>query len=852
MKNTFRLQFEQICKKSKDRCAIAYLKENDEIEKISYGAIYDYIKMLESKLQRIGVGKADRVAIITPHSPYGVIAGVALAYIGCTAVMIDASLPSVEIRRLLEEGDVTAVFADVNIKNQLGWETLGEYPVFDLNGEIPFALSANGLISTKGSKIEDQDEEIMAIIFSSGTTSRMKGICIPYQTIMGSIEMYRYLTGVKQGDKYLYVLPFNHIAGYCNALQYLVMGCELDMIENMDSVKLTRGFQIFQPHYFAMVPKVYEIIAEKILGEVRIRGKEKAFHIMLSCSRFLRKRLHINIGKMLFRSVRNQTFGKCMKGIGVGASMCKKETADFFLALGYDWANFYSSTETGVPAVATGVHDCYPDDTVGNIKQFREITVRLINQDKDGIGEITIKTPLRMKGYFRNEKLTKEVVDDEGYILTGDLGRINAKGYLQVVGRAKEVIILHNGKKVSPYDIEEMYGSQLGEQAEIVCCGVQNQRDGYDEIHIFVEQTKKVKQTIQTIKSISNKMPAIYKVEQVHVVSNFPKTAIGKIKRQELVKCVKGDEKARTLVSPEGLMAQDEIKELLCRLSGYASIEDTSWTLQGDLQMDSLKLFELAVEIEKKYGIDISNQFASIKTVGDIIKTVESGAGDEQRTDVDYNINDFPVKHTAQMNRQLNRYMKWSHRMWKFEVNGLQNIPAQGNYILAPNHESHLDGLWVLSCLQHSNMEYDKFCWMAKQEHLEADFSKKFMNMLGGIPVDRTGNTTRAVHRAIECIEKGYYFLIHPEGTRTRDGKMGDFKEGVALISHQTGAPIVPVRIDGARTIYPPDRKLPRVFNYKKMQRYCLKVTFCKPIEPSSDYEAVTNKLRESIKNCNK
>ena len=123
-----------------------------------------------------------------------------------------------------------------------------------------------------------------------------------------------------------------------------------------------------------------------------------------------------------------------------------------------------------------------------------------------------------MKGYFRNEKLTKEVIDDEGYILTGDLGWINAKGYLQVVGRAKEVIILHNGKKISPYDIEEMYESQLGEPAEIVCCGVQNQRDGYDEIHIFVEQTKKVKQTIQTIKSISNKMPTIYKVEQVHVV----------------------------------------------------------------------------------------------------------------------------------------------------------------------------------------------------------------------------------------------------------------------------------------------------------------------------------------------
>lgn len=851
MKNTFRLQFEQICKKSKDRCAIAYLRENDEIENISYGAIYDHIKMLESKLQRIGVGKADRVAIITPHSPHGVIAGVALAYIGCTAVMIDASLPSVEIRRLLEEGDVVAVFADVNVENQLGWETLGEYPVFDLNGEIPFVLSENGLMSSKRSKIDDQDEEIMAIIFSSGTTSRMKGICIPYQTVMESIKMYRHLTGVKQGDKYLYVLPFNHIAGYSGALQHLVMGCELDMIENMDSVKLTRGFQIFQPHYFAMVPKVYEIIAEKILGEVRIQGKEKAFHIMLSCSRFLRKRLHINIGKILFRSVRNQTFGKCMKGIGAGASMCKKETADFFLALGYDWANFYSSTETGVPAVATGVHDCYPDDTVGNIKQFQEITVRLINQDKDGIGEITIKTPLKMKGYFRNEKLTKEVIDDEGYILTGDLGWINAKGYLQVVGRAKEVIILHNGKKISPYDIEEMYESQLGEPAEIVCCGVQNQRDGYDEIHIFVEQTKKVKQTIQTIKSISNKMPTIYKVEQVHVVSNFPKTAIGKIKRQELAKCVKGDEKARTLVSPEGLMAQDEIKELLCRLSGYATIEDTSWTLQGDLQLDSLNLFELAVEIEKKYGIDISNQFAAIKTVGDIIKTEESGVGDEQRTDVDYNINDFPIKRSKKDYIRLHQWVRWMRCIYNIEVYGMENIPKNNSFIMASNHASYFDPLWILTALYRERGIDNVICLAAKHT-MEGVINKAFFRMIGGIPVNREGNTVPVLLRTEECMNDQKMLIIFPEGARSRDGSMLPFKEGCAQIAWKCKKSIVPISIKGGYEIFPRWRKLPRVFNYKKMQRYCLKVTFCKPIEPSSDYEAVTNKLRKSIKNCNK
>ena len=274
-KQIFRYWIRQVCEKRKDKVVFSYLKDDQTILSIYYASLFNYIKSIEENLNHVGGKKTNRVAIIAPNSPYAVMAGTALAYAGCKAVMIDASLPVEEIRRLLEESDVTAAFVDESLREKIGWEYLKKYPIFNLNGSEPFALSDKGLNKTKGSRICDQDEEVIAIIYSSGTTARMKGICITYQSIVYSVSIYQKLTGVKHGNRYLYVLPFNHIAGYSGALQHILLGCEMDMIDNMDSTKLANAFQVFQPHYFAIVPRVYEIMEEKIRSEVRTQGKEK-------------------------------------------------------------------------------------------------------------------------------------------------------------------------------------------------------------------------------------------------------------------------------------------------------------------------------------------------------------------------------------------------------------------------------------------------------------------------------------------------------------------------------------------------------------------------------------------------
>ena len=845
MQNTFRQQLDQICEKCKNHMAIGYLLKSDEIEYLAYGELLQKVQNLEQNLKQLGIKKTDRVAIITPHSPEGVIAGVTLAYMGCTAVMVDASLPVQEIQRLLTEGDVIAAFVDVNMQERLGWNLLEKYPIIDLNGKTEFALATNGNKKKRKCEVQDEDEEVIAIIFSSGTTSKMKGICITYKSILESIRMYRYLTGVKRGNRYLYVLPFNHIAGYSGALQHLLMGCELDMIEEMDSAKLSKGFHAFNPHYFAMVPKVYEIIVEKIIGEICKQGKEKVFRKLLTFSRFTRKKLHINLGKILFAPVRRQTFGKCMKGIGAGASPCKKETADFLLALGYDWANFYSSTETGVPAVATGVHDCYPDDTVGNIKQFADIDVCLINQDKEGMGEIAVRSPLGMKGYFRNEELTKQTISHDGYIMTGDLGRIDASGYLQVVGRAKEVIILRNGKKVSPYDIEQLYGKQLDKSVEFVCCGVQNERDGYDEIHVFLEEQSQVKLYEQAIKEISRHMPPLYKIEQVHVVSKFPKTSVGKVKRLELVQCVK--ESGERPKKEEYLSEEQSIKNILYQISGTDEIPDDKQTLREDLQLDSLQLFELAMEIQKRFGVDLISRFSTIETVEDVISAVESGQVSGQVTDAAYDIQDFPKEKTVKDCRRLYRWTRWMRHIYHIDVDGKENIPTQNSFIMVSNHASNFDPIWMLAAMNDTRRMDNTAC-LAARHTMEGFINNRLFRMLGGIPVNREGNTVPVLMRAKECLDQGKLLIIFPEGARSRDGSMLPFKEGCAQIAWKAKKVIVPVSIEGAYEIFPRWRKLPHIFNIKKGRRYRLKITFCKPVNPSKNYEQVMDKIRKEIK----
>lgn len=848
---------DQVFKKYSDKTAMDYLKDDGVIEAYSFSDIENIIYSVKETIYSCGLTAGDRVAIITPHSPFGVMAGLALVYLNITAVLIDASLPDKEISRLLEFSDVRALFTVKKIYDKIPVDLTGNIPCFELGRDNAVNKFISGSIKTVSkTKTTDNDTDVAAIIFSSGTTDKMKGIMVTYHSVMRALSINAELAGIKENMTYLLVLPFNHISGFTSAITYFLSGCKLDFIENVNSSKLADGLQKFQPDFFCMVPKVYEVIEQKICAQLHNKGKaaETLIYSMMKLSGFLRKNFGINIGRKLLDKVTSAVFGKNIFCIGTGASPCKPSTAEFYLNLGLVWANFYATSETNVPIAATGILDKYPSGNVGNINRHEGIEVRIGSPDENGIGEILVKTDLIMKGYFREPELTKAAFEN-GYFKTGDYGYIDKNGFLYLTGRIKESILLKSGKKVSPSDVDNYYGN-IFPKYDLASCGVINPEEECDEIHLFIKENKydsEVKRKIcSDIMTESKKAPSMYQISEIHFVGDFPTTSVGKVKRFELAKLV---EKQCQSISQEKTSDSDEELEMTDYvISKIQSIDQNvdnvslKSRLKEDLGLDSLTMFDLCIQLETKFEVSIAGKLGNAHTVGDLIELIKNNDGN--KTAMNYNINDYPKVKTKKDIKRLNSLGGFSKKIYKFKVDGIENISTHKNYIFCPNHESHFDALWVWTAIA-SVIDLDKICCLAKQEHLESRITRAGLAMSGGIPIDRSGNPTPAMERGLRClIDEKYNMLIHPEGTRTRNGKLGDFKSGAAKLSIKSGVEIIPVCIDGSYNIFPPHKKLPRLFDWKHFRKYPLHIKFGKPIAPDSlNAEELTEQIRKQIEN---
>jgi len=371
----------------------------------------------------------------------------------------------------------------------------------------------------------------------------MKGVMITYSSMIGMYDIMSPLLNVRSDLKpytTLFVLPLNHVSGLFAGYTAFFDGSDTVMVEEIDATKLSSALLKSNPTHFMMVPRVYGLIEQRIRQEINKKGK-LASSIVLSliafCG-FARKNFGLNLGKNLFKKVRDQVFGNRILVLGTGGTLCDASISYFFLSLGIDlWCDCYASTETNLPIAVTTLSDKFPSGTVGNVTRYENIMVKVQNPDNYGVGEIRVKTGLIMKGYFRDSILTAAAFDDEGYFKTGDLGYINKKGYLYVTGRMKESIQMYTGKKVAPSDVDALYSSICNEII-IASCGVPRNNETYDEIHLFVEKGDKTESELLNLKNeimeYSARTSTLYQISDLHFIDKIPTTSVGKVKRFQL------------------------------------------------------------------------------------------------------------------------------------------------------------------------------------------------------------------------------------------------------------------------------------------------------------------------------
>ncbi|MCH5272682.1 MAG: AMP-binding protein [Lachnospiraceae bacterium] len=854
----YRNKLNDIFNRYKNKTAVTYMRNSGEDNKVSYNDMHVFISNAVKEFETLGLTRSDRAAIIAPHSPWTVLMGMALTYYGVTIALIDASLPQKEIEKLFVFSDVKALFTTQKIYDCFDKKVIDSIPCFSLDNGLkiqPFELN-----SAKCSEIKttvNTDDDVIAILYSSGTTGEMKGSMVTYESVIKARDVFARLAGLEDYMTYMLVLPFNHIAGFTGAMTYFLTGCELGFIEDVNASKLQNGLLKFQPYYFAMVPKVYEVMEQKIRAAISEKGKiaERLMNCIFKISKFFRKNLGINIGRKMFKSITAQVFGENIYGIGTGASLCKAETTEFFLNLGLEWANLYATTETGVPIVATGIHDRYPVGTVGNVKHHPEIKVIIKNPDNDGNGEICVKSELMMKGYFRRPDLTESAFDN-GYFKTGDYGYIDKKGYLYITGRIKESIVLQNGKKVSPSDVDDYYLSKISDY-DIASRGIVDENGQYDEIHMFVADKAYTADEQKTIREsflkISRTAPSMYRLSKIHFIPDIPRTSVGKVKRFCLTVDNEIQMMPNTYKNEDSLNQhksdKQNVPDMVCMLiASIVNMEQENikldMRLKKDIGMDSLGIFEMGVAIDEKYNVSVEPYLRNDVTVAEIVNIVEN------KNDVSGNAEDitqYPIKRSEKDYKNFDRFMRLSKFIYSIEVTGTEHINPDEKYIFCPNHESYFDGMWIIGNLD--NIIKQSICSVAADHLFEKKIYRKGLIFMGGIPVHRSGNTTTALKRAYECIVKeGYSVLIHPEGTRTRSGELGEFKQGAAKLSVKSGIKIIPVCINGAYEVFPPHRKLPRLFDWRHFRKYPLQIKFGVPIAPDNRTAAeITSEIKHQI-----
>ena len=819
MQEKFAEKIKNVCEKYRDKTFITYMKEDDSEENWTYKDFWKQTNERVLAYKNSPIRKGNRILVMAPLSPYVYAAVTALAVFGAVSVIINPELPEEELDFFVRKSEIRGIVCDAETYRNYAHKWEKEYPVFD--------IKTSGLFINRTypwSPSEDRDLDVLTILYSSGTTSEPQGVMITYEAQMKSVELLLRAFGTNE-IRSLQVFPMFHVSGFCMFLT-LLEGGQIGLVEKMNSVSLMKSFQKFKPDGFAMVPEVYETLYSKIKIQL---FENKFVNYLINISGWIKKTTNINVGKILFRSINKQVFGGNMKFLGVGGGKCDKDVCEFFQKLGYYWINTYASTEMNLPMITTTVKDRFPSDSVGKITAFPEISVRIQNPDANGIGEVQIKTPCHMKGYFRDEKATEEAYE-EGYFKTGDLGYCDSEGYLYITGRSKESIHLRNGEKISPEQMENLYAGYLPENAVAACVGVPIVDAGYDEVVFFVEKSS-VKDTgllKEKIKERSKELGGDYRIDEVRFVEKIPLSSIGKVQRYKLrEQQSKVEKKKIKKEKKQGVF--EEVKDILQSLGIREEIEKES-ILENDLGIDSLNLFELCVEIEKHFGVDLTNCISAQFTIEQLCEMIE-GNGESSSNTVSYDVEQYPMKRHVWDRGILSVFRFLTKVFYKFEVSGTENIPQNGAYIICANHQSHLDGMWILAAGK-EKIKFNDFCCMAKQEHLNSAISRRGLRLTGGIPVARGANTSPALKRVLECLAQGKVVLIHPEGTRTVDGKLGEFKLGAEKLALEAKVPILPVKIEGAYEIYPKNQKLPHIL--RKKGRYPLKIKFFPTLNPQS------------------
>ena len=540
--------------KFSDRPAYVFKTEKKgEFKEITYKQLKNDIDSLGTALINLGL-EGKRVAVIGENRYEWGVTYLAVVNGTGTIVPLDKALPANEIESLIIRSGVEAIVYS-NKYNEI-MNDLKEKKNTDLKYFISIDLdeSENGIISfkkllTRGKELlENGDkrfidakinvEEMRIMLFTSGTTSKSKAVMLSHKNIASNLMDISSVLKVREDDRFLSFLPLHHTFECTTGfLLPLSVGASIAFCDGIRHI--AENIKEYDITFMVSVPVLYENMCKKIMKSIKDQGKGTTVNVGMKVSNALLK-VGLDIRGKLFKQV-HDSLGSKLRLLVAGGAALDPDTEKTFNSLGINMVQGYGLTESS-PVIAVE-DDKYKK--IGSIgKALPTLDVKIDEPNEEGIGELLVKGPTIMLGYYENEEATKEAIDKEGWLHTGDLAKIDKDGFIFITGRKKFVIVLKNGKNVYPEELEILINKIAGVKECFVYGKPEDDGDYKISAKIVydkeimkeaygVEEEKDIKEKLwQEVKAINKTMPKYKYIKGIIVTEEeLIKTTTRKVKR---------------------------------------------------------------------------------------------------------------------------------------------------------------------------------------------------------------------------------------------------------------------------------------------------------------------------------
>ena len=723
-----------------------------------------------------------------------------------TCVCIDASSTAEELSYYIDNSEVEKIFTSREQleKVEEAFTILNKKVEIVIVDDIEFDkikidenVEANLVINSP------EREDIALILYTSGTTGKPKGVMLTFDNILANVDSLDVYKMYEETDVTIALLPLHHILPLLGTgVMPLLYSATIVFLDDMSSVALIDAMKKYKVTMLIGVPKLWEVMHKKIMDTINSKG------ITRFIFKLAKKINSLSFSKKIFKKV-SEGFGGHIKFFVSGGSKLNPQVTEDFLTLGIKICEGYGMTETSPIISYTPKNDIVPD-SAGRV--IKDVEVKIADDS-----EILVKGRNVMKGYYKNPEATAEIIDKDGWLHTGDLGKLE-NGYLYVTGRKKEMIVLSNGKNINPIEIETKISSMTNLISEIVVTEYNSILTAV--IHPDFEKVKeeKIDNIYENLKwevvdKYNQKTPDYKKILDVKIINeDFPKTTIGKIKRFMIADMLDGKiEKQKRKPEPD-FEEYNKIKKYLVGIKEKEVYFDSH--IEIDLGMDSLDMVEFQHFLDLNYGIKEENLISKNPTLLELANYIRDNRNQEKIGNLDWKeiINkdtkaDLPSSSFVAVIFKFLSFILFK-TFFRVKVKGKEKIETEKPTIFVANHQSFLDGFLFNYSVPLKVMK--KTYFLATVIHFKSSIMKFMANSSNVVLVDMNKDIAEVMQILAKILKENKNVAIYPEGLRTRDGKMNKFKKSFAIIAKELNVDIQPYVIDGAYDLFPTGKKFPK------------------------------------------